>query len=82
MPEREPLPRQAYTLVPVPARESRPRTTKATTYYPLKRALIAVADEPATTNESCFIVLIANAESSEPYKPRTYRQAMSRGNAK
>ena len=82
MPEREPLPRQAYTLVPVPARESRPRTVKATTYYPLKRALIAVANEPATTDKSCFITLIVNVESSEPYKPQTYRQAVSRGNTK
>ena len=79
-PEREPSPRQAYMPAPVTAsalaREPRPRIAKATTYHPLERAL------PAVTEEPCFIALIANADSSEPYEPRTYRQAVSGGDAK
>jgi hypothetical protein len=79
-PEREPLPRRPHT--PVPARESRPRIAKGTTYHPLERALLAAADESAIIDEPCFIALIANTDSSEPYEPRTYRQAVSGENAK
>jgi len=75
-PEREPSPRQDHTPVPAPAREPRPRIAKATTYHPLERALLTVADEP------CFVALVANADSSEPYEPRTYRGAVSGGDAK
>ena len=79
-PEREPSPRQAHMPVPVPAsalvREPRPRIAKATTYHPLERALPAVIEEPH------FIALIANADSSDLYEPRTYRQAVSGGDAK
>ena len=78
--EREPSPRQAYTLALVPvsalAREPHLRIAKATIYHPLERAL------PAATEEPCFIALIANADSSEPYEPRTYRQAVSGEDAK
>ena len=74
--EREPSPGQDYTPVPAPVREPRPRIAKATTYHPLERALLTATDEP------CFIALIANADSSEPYEPRTYREAVSGGDAK
>jgi hypothetical protein len=59
-----------------PAREPRPRITKATIYYPLKRALLAA------TNKPCFITLIANIDSLKPYKPRIYREAISGGDIK
>ena len=62
--------------MPAPTREPHPQIAKATTYHPLKRALLAATDEPY------FIALITNADSSEPYKPRTYRQAISGGDAK
>lgn len=54
-PEREPLLGQAHTPVPPPEREPHPRNAKATTYHPLERALFASTDEP------CFIALVANA---------------------
>ncbi len=65
-----------YQCQYVLTREPRPRIAKGTTYHPLERTLLAAADEP------CFIALIANADSSEPDEPRTYRQAVSGGNAK
>ena len=45
-------------------------------YYPLERALLTVADEP------CFVALVANTDSSEPYEPRIYRGAVSGGDVK
>jgi hypothetical protein len=56
--------------------EPRLRIVKATTYYPLKRALLTA------TNEPCFITLIVNVDSLEPYEPRIYREAISGGDVK
>jgi hypothetical protein len=74
-PEREPLPPQ-QPLQSIPVRETYPRIAKATQYHPLERALLAA------TNESHLIALIANADSSEPYEPQTYREAVTGRDAK
>ena len=62
--------------MPVLTREPRLRIAKLTIYYPLKRALLIVANKPY------FVTLIANIDSLEPYKPRIYRGAISGGNIK
>ena len=62
--------------MPAPAREPRLRIAKSTIYYPLKQALLTVANEPY------FIALIANIDSLEPYKPQIYRGAISGGDVK
>lgn len=80
IPKKEPLPKPINT--PASKRKLRPRVAKETIYHPLERALLATTYKSAVTNKSCFIALITNADSSEPYEPRTYRQAMSGGDAK
>jgi uncharacterized membrane protein (DUF2068 family) len=49
---------------------------KATIYYPLEWVLFTATDK------SCFITLIVNIDILEPYKPRTYREAISGGDIK
>ena len=75
-PEREPLLGQDYMPVPALAQEPYLWIAKATTYYLLKQALLAITEEP------CFIAFITNADSSEPYKPQTYKEAISGGDTK
>ena len=62
--------------MPALAREPRLRIIKLTIYYPLKRALLTVADEPY------FITLIVNIDSLEPYELLIYRGAISGGDIK
>jgi hypothetical protein len=68
-PSPSPSPQKATTLLS--PREIHPRTAKITRYHPLERALSAKADESPH-----LIALIAGADTSEPYEPRTYREAV------
>lgn len=61
----------------VEAREFYPRTAKTTQYHPLDRALFANTDESPH-----LIALITSADTSEPYEPRTYKEAVGGGDAK
>ena len=75
-PEKELLLKQNYILILTPAQKPHPQIAKTTIYHSLKQALFAITKKP------CFVALIANANSLEPYKPQTYKEAVSKGNAK
>jgi hypothetical protein len=79
-----PLPSLQNTPSPSPSlqnattpRQIHPRIAKTTQYHLLERALLAKTDE-----SPYLIALIAGADTSELYKPRTYREAVGGGDAK
>jgi hypothetical protein len=60
-------------------RESHPRAARAAEYHPLERALACHDDDTELPNA---FALLADSDSSEPYEPRSFREAISGGTAK
>jgi hypothetical protein len=60
-------------------RESHPRVARTAEYHPLERALISYDIDDESPK---LFALLATSDPSEPYEPRTFREAASGGAAK